>query len=79
MNVSPLKAEPRSAEAVHSYGELVTPGPVHSWARHYERDVLLAYITLDVRGLAPPASDQGWHGEGSLQFIVLLLVSIIRN
>ena len=66
MNVSPLKAEPRSAEAVHSCGELVTPGPVHSWARHRGRDVLLAYITLDVRGFVPPASDQGWHGEGSL-------------
>ena len=35
MNVS-LIGEPRSAEIVHSGGELVAPGPAHSWARHPE-------------------------------------------
>ena len=37
MNVSLIGVEPRSAETVHSGGELVTPGPAHSWARHHER------------------------------------------
>ena len=36
MNVSLIGVEPRSAETVHSGGELVTPGPAHSWARHHE-------------------------------------------
>ena len=31
-----LIGEPRSAEIVHSGGELVAPGPAHSWARHPE-------------------------------------------
>ena len=55
------------------------PGPCIPVARHCEREVLLAYITLDVRGLVLPASEQGWHGGGSLQSTVLLLVSIIRS
>ena len=34
--MSPLEAEPRSAETVHSGGELVPPGLAHSGARHDE-------------------------------------------
>ena len=44
------------------------PGPCIPVARHCEREVLLAYITLDVRGLVLPASEQGWHGGSQSAF-----------
>ena len=77
MNVSPLKAEPRSAEAVHSCGELVTPRPVHSGGelvtpRPCECE------DFSLHNCCPPPNRAGME-KASLHYTVLLLVPILWN